>query len=89
MKSRARGGCSNVCPTIACRGDENILDAALAAGLRLPSSCTQGMCGTCKVAKLSGEVDMNHNGGIRPREVAANKILICCSKPLSDLRIEA
>ena len=27
--------------------------------------------------------------GIRPKEVAQNKILICCSKPLSDLRIEA
>lgn len=74
--------------TINCRADENVLDAALAAGLRLPSSCTQGMCGTCKVAKLSGEVDMNHNGGIRPREIAADKILICCSKPLSDLSID-
>jgi glycine betaine catabolism B len=74
--------------TITCRADENVLDAALAAGLRLPSSCSQGMCGTCKVSKLSGEVEMNHNGGIRPREIAANKILICCSKPLSDLSID-
>jgi glycine betaine catabolism B len=74
--------------TISCRADENVLDAALAAGLRLPSSCTQGMCGTCKVSKLAGEVDMHHNGGIRPREVAADKILVCCSKPLSDLTID-
>jgi glycine betaine catabolism B len=74
--------------TISCRADENVLDAALAAGLRLPSSCTQGMCGTCKVSKLAGEVDMRHNGGIRPREVAADKILVCCSKPLSDLTID-
>jgi len=74
--------------TISCRPDENVLDAALAAGLRLPSSCSQGMCGTCKVSKLSGEVEMNHNGGIRPREITANKILICCSKPLSDLTID-
>jgi len=74
--------------TIQCGPDENVLDAALAAGLRLPSSCTQGMCGTCKVSKLAGEVDMNHNGGIRPREVDQGKILICCSKPLSDLTID-
>ena len=74
--------------TISCRADENVLDAALAAGLRLPSSCTQGMCGTCKVSKLAGDVEMNHNGGIRPREIAADKILICCSKPLSDLAID-
>jgi len=74
--------------TISCRADENVLDAALGAGLRLPSSCSQGMCGTCKVSKLSGSVEMHHNGGIRPREIAADKILVCCSKPLSDLVID-
>ena len=75
--------------TIACGAKQNILDAALAAGMRPPSSCSQGMCGTCKTVMLTGSVDMHHNGGIRPKEVAQNKILICCSKPLSDLRIEA
>jgi ferredoxin-NADP reductase len=74
--------------TISCRADQNVLDAALAAGLRLPSSCSQGLCGTCKVSKLSGDVEMHHNGGIRPREIAADKILVCCSKPLSDLSID-
>ncbi len=38
---------------------------------------------------LSGTVDMQHSGGIRPREIAQNKVLICCSKPLSDLAIDA
>jgi ferredoxin len=75
--------------SIACRADQNVLDAATAAGMRLASSCTQGMCGTCKSTMIDGSVDMQHNGGIRPKEVAQNKILICCSKPLSDLRIEA
>lgn len=75
--------------TVTCRADESVLDAALAAGVRLASSCSQGMCGTCKIPKLSGEVEMNHNGGIRPREVAAGKILACCSKPLSDLSLDA
>lgn len=74
---------------VTCGADEFVLDAALAAGLRLASSCTQGMCGSCKTTMLSGEVDMQHNGGIRPREVAQNKILVCCSKPLSDLRIDS
>ena len=75
--------------TITCAPEQFVLDAALAAGLRPPSSCSQGMCGTCKTVMLDGAVDMQHNGGIRPKEVAQNKILICCSKPLSDLRIEA
>ena len=60
-----------------------------AAGLRLPASCTQGMCGTCKTTKISGDVDLRHNGGIRPREVADGKVLPCVSWPLSDLRIDS
>ena len=72
-----------------CAEDEYVLDAAYAAGLSPSSSCGQGMCGTCKTTMLSGAVDMQHNGGIRPREVAQNKVLICCSRPLSDLTIDA
>ena len=75
--------------TITCADDEYVLDAAYAAGLSPASSCGQGMCGTCKTTMLSGTVDMQHNGGIRPREIAQNKILICCSKPLSDLTVDA
>ena len=65
-----------------------VLDAAREAGLRLPSSCTKGLCGTCKSKLVSGEVEMNHQGGIRQREVDEGMILICCSKPLTDLVIE-
>jgi ferredoxin-NADP reductase len=75
--------------TFTCAEDENVLDAAYEAGLSPASSCGQGMCGTCKTTMLSGAVDMQHNGGIRPREIARNKVLICCSKPLSDLTIDA
>ena len=65
-----------------------VLQAAKDCGLRLPNSCTKGMCGTCKSKLLSGRVDMQHAGGIRQREIDAGMILICCSKPLSDLVIE-
>lgn len=74
--------------TFTCAENENVLDAAYGAGLSPVSSCGQGMCGTCKTTMISGAVDMQHNGGIRPREIARNKVLICCSKPLSDLQID-
>ena len=32
---------------------------------------------------------MAHAGGTRPREIAENKILICCSTPLEDLVVDA
>lgn len=74
--------------TIICSPDGFVLDAARAAGLRLPSSCTKGLCGTCKSRLTSGKVEMKHQGGIRQREIDQGMILICCSKPLTDLVIE-
>lgn len=75
--------------TITCAEDQNVLDAAFAAGMNPMSSCGQGMCGTCKTTMVAGTVDMQHQGGIRPREIAQNKVLICCSKPTSDLVLDA
>ena len=71
--------------TVDCPPSTTLLAAAEAAGLTLPSSCAQGLCGTCKSTLVSGEVDMRANGGIRPREVAAGRVLLCCSRPLTDL----
>ncbi|MER7608986.1 hybrid-cluster NAD(P)-dependent oxidoreductase [Nocardioides sp. NPDC127503] len=73
---------------ITCGPEETLLEAAVAAGMRPLAACGQGMCGTCKVSMLSGEVDMQHNGGIRPKEIAQQKVLICCSKPLGDIRLD-
>ncbi|MFP5346360.1 MAG: FAD-binding oxidoreductase, partial [Actinomycetes bacterium] len=57
--------------TIECASDTPLLLAAARAGLTLPSSCGEGVCGTCKSTMLEGSVDMNHAGGIRPREIAS------------------
>lgn len=65
--------------------DMTVLDAAIAAGLSPAMSCTEGMCGTCKTDLLEGQVEMHHQGGIRPREIADGKFLPCCSRPLTDL----
>ncbi|WP_088348906.1 MULTISPECIES: hybrid-cluster NAD(P)-dependent oxidoreductase [Rhodomicrobium] len=73
---------------IECAPDTTILAAAKAAGLRLPSSCTRGLCGTCKSRILSGTLDMRHEGGIRQREIDNGLALLCCSKPTSDLVID-
>jgi ferredoxin-NADP reductase len=73
---------------ISCRPDQFILDAAKAAGMRLPFSCSKGICGTCKTKKLFGQVSMTHGGGIRQREIDQGMILVCCSKPLSDVVLE-
>jgi ferredoxin-NADP reductase len=74
--------------TLDVRSDQTVLDAARKAGVRLPSSCSKGMCGTCKSKVTEGEVEMKHQGGIRQREIDAGLRLLCCSKPLSDLTVD-
>lgn len=73
---------------ITCVSSQSVLDAARQSGVRLASSCTQGMCGTCKAKLISGQVHMEHKGGIRQREIDQGYVLLCCSRPLSDLVID-
>ncbi len=74
--------------TITCAADGFVLAAARREGLRLPASCTRGMCGTCKSRLISGTVAMTHAGGIRQREIDQGLVLLCCSRPTSDLVVD-
>lgn len=68
---------------------QSVLQTARAAGVRIAAACESGLCGTCKVMKTAGEVEMSHSGGILDDEIAEGYILACCSRPLSALDIEA
>ncbi|MFC3531124.1 FAD-binding oxidoreductase [Vogesella facilis] len=67
---------------------QTILAAAQQQGLRVPSSCSKGLCGTCKTRLLEGQVDMKHGGGIRQREIDQGWILPCCSVPLTPVVLD-
>lgn len=77
---------SNV--TARCNETDTVLAVAKAAGLNIPSGCTFGLCGTCKVRKLSGEVHMVHNGGISDDDIAEGWILACCSNPMGKIAVD-
>lgn len=72
-------------------GDETILAAALRSGVGLPYGCKNGACGTCKATGLEGEwVQGPHSSSaLSAQEQAARKLLVCCSRPTTDLVIEA
>ncbi|TVQ54123.1 MAG: hybrid-cluster NAD(P)-dependent oxidoreductase [Rhodobacteraceae bacterium] len=72
-----------------CVETDTILAVARSAGVVIPSGCTFGVCGTCKVRKLSGQVHMVHNGGITDEDVEDGWILACCSKPIGAVEIDA
>jgi ferredoxin-NADP reductase len=72
-----------------CFSGQTVLQTARASGVRIPAACEFGLCGTCKVRKVVGEVEMSHNGGILDHEIDDGFILACCSKPLGAIEIEA
>ena len=72
-------------------GGENVLTAALAAGLPLPHSCRAGRCASCKAKIVSGEVAYPGDRlppGIVAAEVARGEVLLCQAQPRCDLHIQ-
>ena len=67
---------------------DTVLGGARANGLNIPSGCTFGVCGTCKIRKTAGEVHMVHNGGISEEDIAAGFILACCSHPIGKVAVD-
>jgi ring-1,2-phenylacetyl-CoA epoxidase subunit PaaE len=62
----------------------SILDAASAAGLEVPFSCTSGVCGTCRAKLVDGQVRMTRNFALERGEVAAGFVLTCQAHPLTE-----
>ena len=61
----------------------HIVDAALAAGIRVPYSCKGGMCCTCRAKVVEGTLKMDRNFSLEPWEMEAGFILTCQAQPTS------
>lgn len=62
---------------------DNLLDAAEENAVDLPSSCRSGNCGTCKVRKISGDVDMDPDEQeALSRDEIEDGWLLCCVSEL-------
>jgi ring-1,2-phenylacetyl-CoA epoxidase subunit PaaE len=70
------------------RPGQTLLAAGLEAGVALPSSCTMGGCGACKVRKSSGAVVMSEPNCLSDCERDSGWVLACCSFADSDVVIE-
>ena len=61
-----------------------ILETLRKAGLNVPASCEQGVCGTCETRILEGTPD-HRDLLLTPAEKASGKtMMICCSGSLTD-----
>jgi len=77
--------------TIHVEDGQTILDACLRVGIWLPHACGHGLCGTCKVDVVDGEVDHADASGfaLMDFERSEGKTLACSARLLSDVTIEA
>lgn len=58
---------------------QSILDVVFDAGISVPSSCREGICGSCETVILSGEAD-HRDALLSEDEKASNQtMMICCS----------
>jgi ring-1,2-phenylacetyl-CoA epoxidase subunit PaaE len=62
----------------------HVVDAALAAGIRVPYSCKGGMCCTCRAKLVEGRVEMTLNYSLEPWEMGRGFILTCQAVPKSE-----
>lgn len=58
---------------------ETILNALIAAGLDVPFSCMEGICGSCETRVLNGIPDHRDMILSKQEKAANDKMIICCS----------
>lgn len=77
--------------TVEIEEGQTILDAALRAGVYLPHACCHGLCATCKVLVVEGEVDHGPASSFALMDFERDEgaCLACCASPQGDLVIEA
>lgn len=63
---------------------QSVLEAARAAGLDAPYSCTAGVCSTCKARVTQGEAEMRANHALEDHEVSDGFVLTCQAHALTE-----
>ena len=65
---------------------ESVLETVLRNRADAPFACKGGVCGTCRVRLVSGEVRMDRNFALEPDELDAGYVLACQSHPVTERR---
>ena len=63
---------------------QQVVDAALAAGIRVPYACKGGMCCTCRAKLVEGRAEMLVNYSLESWEIERGFILTCQAVPKSE-----
>lgn len=73
------------------QASETILAAAARSHILLPSGCLEGACGTCRVTCSDGRAVMESHAdsALTDADRDTGHLLLCCSRPLTNLRLVA
>jgi ferredoxin len=66
--------------TIPVRADQSLLDALRQANIDVQSDCQEGLCGSCEVRVIEGDVDHRDSVLTRGERLANDRMMSCCSR---------
>ena len=66
--------------TLTVPADKTVLATLNDAGIAVPCSCEQGICGTCEVRVIAGEVDHRDSIQSQAERTANQSMMVCVSR---------
>lgn len=64
--------------------NSTILETLEFEGITVPSSCQQGVCGTCETRVIAGEILHNDMVLTDEEKAVGDRMMICCSRANGD-----
>jgi cytochrome P450/ferredoxin-NADP reductase len=71
---------SNV--SVVVRADQTLLQALQAAGVDIPCDCGEGLCGTCEVNVIEGDIDHRDKVLSKSEKSDGKRMMTCCSRAI-------
>jgi len=70
--------------TLFVKSGERIIDVLLGAGVNVPMSCEQGICGSCETRVIAGTPDHRDQILTEAERLDGKSMMVCCSGSLSE-----
>lgn len=70
-----------------CEDDESVLECLVRNNVSIQSSCRSGVCQTCRMRVVEGDVPAASQIGLRDTQIAQGLFLCCVCRPKTDLEV--
>ena len=74
--------------TLPVAADATLLEVLQAAGIDVASDCCEGLCGSCEVSVISGDIDHRDRVLTRAERAENTRMMACCSRSRSGGRLK-